>query len=107
MRSRFSTPAVTPPFQLDDKPVREHAAPPCHRVPRPALPAMQKNLMLRPKTRGHGGAPFLDDHGFIDIETPMLWKSTPEGARDYLVPSRVHRWQFFAAAVAAAVQASC
>ncbi len=56
---------------------------------------MQRNLMLRYQVamamRG-----FLDELGFIDIETPMLTKSTPEGARDYLVPSRVHDGQFFA-----------
>ncbi|MGF5961057.1 amino acid--tRNA ligase-related protein, partial [Klebsiella pneumoniae] len=58
-------------------------------------PQMQKNLMLRYKVamaiRNH-----LDAQGFVDIETPMLTKSTPEGARDYLVPSRVHAGEFFA-----------
>jgi aspartyl-tRNA synthetase len=56
---------------------------------------MQHNLMLRYKTT-RAFRRFLDDHGFIDIETPMLTKSTPEGARDYLVPSRVHAGEFFA-----------
>jgi aspartyl-tRNA synthetase len=56
---------------------------------------MQNNLMLRYKT-ARAFRRFLDDNGFIDIETPMLTKSTPEGARDYLVPSRVHPGQFFA-----------
>jgi aspartyl-tRNA synthetase len=56
---------------------------------------MQKNLMLRYKV-AHHVRQFLHDNGFVDIETPMLTKSTPEGARDYLVPSRVHDGQFFA-----------
>jgi aspartyl-tRNA synthetase len=56
---------------------------------------MQNNMMLRYKT-ARAFRRFLDDNGFIDIETPMLTKSTPEGARDYLVPSRVHPGQFFA-----------
>jgi aspartyl-tRNA synthetase len=56
---------------------------------------MQNNLMLRYKTAIQVRN-FLDKQGFIDIETPMLGKSTPEGARDYLVPSRVHDGQFFA-----------
>src|SRR5690625_7216060 len=56
---------------------------------------MQHNLMMRHRvTRAVRN--YLDDLGFIDIETPMLTKSTPEDARDYLVPSRVHAGQFFA-----------
>ena len=58
-------------------------------------PQMQKNLMLRYKV-AMAFRRFLDARGFIDIETPMLTKSTPEGARDYLVPSRVHPGEFFA-----------
>jgi aspartyl-tRNA synthetase len=56
---------------------------------------MQKNLMLRYKVAMEVRK-FLDENGFIDVETPMLTKSTPEGARDYLVPSRVHDGHFFA-----------
>ena len=56
---------------------------------------MQKNLRLRYNVAMECRR-YLDDAGFIDIETPMLTKSTPEGARDYLVPSRVHDGQFFA-----------
>ena len=56
---------------------------------------MQNNLMLRYKVTMEVRK-FLDANGFIDIETPMLTKSTPEGARDYLVPSRVHDGMFFA-----------
>jgi len=56
-------------------------------------PQMQKNLRLRYRV-AMAVRHFLDTQGFIDVETPMLTKSTPEGARDYLVPSRVHRESF-------------
>jgi aspartyl-tRNA synthetase len=86
--------SVTPPFQLDDDNLSETTRL-THRVLDLRRPQMQANLMLRYKVamavRRH-----LDALGFIDIETPMLTKSTPEGARDYLVPSRVNAGQFFA-----------
>jgi len=87
-------PAVTPPFQLDDENLSENVRL-THRVVDLRRPQMQKNLMLRYKT-AMAFRRFLDANGFIDIETPMLTKSTPEGARDYLVPSRVHGGEFFA-----------
>jgi aspartyl-tRNA synthetase len=87
-------PAVTPPFQLDEENLSENVRL-THRVIDLRRPQMQKNLMLRYKV-AMAFRRFLDDKGFIDIETPMLTKSTPEGARDYLVPSRVHPGQFFA-----------
>jgi aspartyl-tRNA synthetase len=86
--------AVTPPFQLDDENLSENVRL-THRVIDLRRPHMQKNMMLRYKT-ARAFRRFLDDRGFIDIETPMLTKSTPEGARDYLVPSRVHAGEFFA-----------
>ncbi|MBP6094982.1 MAG: aspartate--tRNA ligase [Methyloversatilis sp.] len=87
-------PSVTPPFPLDDDNLSETVRL-THRVIDLRRPAMQKNMMLRYKT-AMAFRRFLDEKGFIDIETPMLTKSTPEGARDYLVPSRVHDGQFFA-----------
>ncbi len=87
-------PSVTPPFQLDDENLSETVRLQ-HRVLDLRRPQMQKNMMLRYKT-ARAFRRYLDDAGFIDIETPMLTKSTPEGARDYLVPSRVHSGQFFA-----------
>ncbi len=87
-------PATTPPFQLDDDNLSENVRL-THRVIDLRRPQMQKNMMLRYKT-AMAFRRFLDSQGFIDIETPMLTKSTPEGARDYLVPSRVHPGQFFA-----------
>ncbi|MDD2742806.1 MAG: aspartate--tRNA ligase [Rhodocyclaceae bacterium] len=87
-------PSVTPPFQLDEENLSENVRL-THRVIDLRRPQMQNNMMLRYKT-ARAFRRFLDDNGFIDIETPMLTKSTPEGARDYLVPSRVHDGQFFA-----------
>lgn len=87
-------PSVTPPFQLDDENLSETTRL-MHRVLDLRRPYMQNNLMLRYKVTMEVRK-FLDANGFIDIETPMLTKSTPEGARDYLVPSRVHDGMFFA-----------
>jgi len=86
--------SVTPPFQIDDENLSETVRL-THRVMDLRRPYMQKNLMLRYKVSMEVRK-FLDANGFVDIETPMLTKSTPEGARDYLVPSRVHDGQFFA-----------
>lgn len=86
--------SVTPPFQLDDENLSETTRL-THRVLDLRRPQMQNNLMLRNKVSMEVRK-YLDSHGFIDIETPMLTRSTPEGARDYLVPSRVHAGQFFA-----------
>jgi len=86
--------SVTPPFQLDDDNLSETTRL-THRVLDLRRPYMQNNLMLRYKVSMEVRK-FLDENGFIDIETPMLTKSTPEGARDYLVPSRVHDGHFFA-----------
>ena len=87
-------PSVTPPFQLDDDNLSETTRL-THRVLDLRRPYMQNNLMLRYRVSMETRK-FLDANGFIDIETPMLTKSTPEGARDYLVPSRVNEGQFFA-----------
>lgn len=87
-------PSVTPPFQLDDENLSETTRL-THRVLDLRRPQMQHNLRLRYKVTMEVRK-FLDEHGFIDIETPMLTKSTPEGARDYLVPSRVNAGHFFA-----------
>ena len=87
-------PSVTPPFQLDDDNLSETTRL-THRVLDLRRPQMQNNLRLRYKVAMEVRK-YLDEQGFIDIETPMLTKSTPEGARDYLVPSRVHDGHFFA-----------
>lgn len=86
--------SVTPPFQLDDDNLSETTRL-THRVLDLRRPQMQNNLRLRYKVTMEVRK-FLDANGFIDIETPMLTKSTPEGARDYLVPSRVNAGHFFA-----------
>ena len=86
--------SITPPFQLDEENLSETTRL-THRVLDLRRPQMQHNMKLRYKT-AMAIRQFLDANDFIDIETPMLTKSTPEGARDYLVPSRVHDGQFFA-----------
>ena len=86
--------ARTPPFLMDDDNLSETVRL-THRYLDLRRPQMQHNLRLRYRV-AMAVRQFLDREGFIDIETPMLTKSTPEGARDYLVPSRVHAGQFFA-----------
>ena len=86
--------SLTPPFQLDDDNLSETTRL-THRVIDLRRPQMQANLKLRYKVAMEVRK-FLNAHGFLDIETPMLTKSTPEGARDYLVPSRIYPGQFFA-----------
>ncbi len=87
-------PSLTPPFQLDEENLSETVRL-THRVLDLRREPMQKNLKLRYRV-AMAVRRYLDGQGFIDIETPMLTRSTPEGARDYLVPSRVHPGEFFA-----------
>ena len=87
-------PSLTPPFMMDDDGLSENVRLEYRFLDLRRL-QMQKNLKLRYKV-AMAVRVFLDKHGFIDIETPMLTRSTPEGARDYLVPSRVHAGKFFA-----------
>ncbi len=77
--------SLTPPFQLDDENISETVRL-THRVLDLRRPAMQKNLMLRHRA-SMAARRYLDANGFVDIETPVLYKSTPEGAREFLVPS--------------------
>jgi aspartyl-tRNA synthetase len=86
--------SMTPPFQMDEDNLSENTRL-THRVLDLRRPNMQHNMRLRYRV-AMAVRQYLDKLGFIDIETPMLTKSTPEGARDYLVPSRVHDGLFFA-----------
>ena len=93
-RIEVLNPSLTPPFQIDDDNLSETVRLE-YRFLDLRRPAMQRNLRLRYRV-AMAVRRYLDAEGFIDIETPMLTKSTPEGARDYLVPSRVHPGEFFA-----------
>jgi len=84
----------TPPFQLDDEGVHEDNRLK-YRYIDLRRDEMQQRMRLRSQVSGFIRR-FMEDNGFWDIETPMLTKATPEGARDYLVPSRTHQGEFFA-----------
>jgi aspartyl-tRNA synthetase len=87
--------ADTPPFQLDEHAKVGEEVRLKHRYMDLRRPEMLGNLMLRSRVTTFVRN-FLSDNGFVDTETPILTRATPEGARDYLVPSRVHKGEFFA-----------
>jgi len=87
-------PSLTPPFMMDDDQISENIRLE-YRFLDLRRPQMQKNLQLRHRA-AMSAREYLDKLGFIDIETPMLYKSTPEGAREFLVPSRIHDGHFYA-----------
>ena len=86
--------SITPPFQIDEDNLAEETRL-AHRVLDLRREPMQRNLRLRHRA-AMATRRFLDAHGFVDIETPVLYKSTPEGAREFLVPSRLHDGHFYA-----------
>jgi len=86
--------AVTPPFQLDDENISETVRLE-NRILDLRREPMQRNLRMRHRAAASARR-YLDDNGFVDIETPFLYKSTPEGAREFLVPSRLHDGHFYA-----------
>ena len=87
-------PAVTPPFMVDDETLSEEVRLRYRYLDLRREP-MQKALRMRHRA-AKAVRDYLDDNGFIDVETPVLYKSTPEGAREFLVPSRIHDGQFYA-----------
>ena len=92
---RILNTAKTPPFMIDDFGEVAENIRLKHRYLDLRRPAIQNNLMLRHRV-ARTVRTYLDAQGFLEIETPVLTKSTPEGARDYLVPSRVNPGTFYA-----------
>ena len=92
---RILSKAETTPFEIDDNKEVGDQIRLKYRYLDLRRPSMQRNLMLRHRVT-QVARNYFDEHGFLEIETPMLTKSTPEGARDYLVPSRVHPGKFYA-----------
>lgn len=92
---RILSEAQTPPFPIEENSKTKEELRLKYRYLDLRRPDLQRNLMLRSKVATITRQ-FLSDEGFLEIETPMLCKSTPEGARDYLVPSRVHPGNFYA-----------
>lgn len=87
--------AATPPFQLDEHGKVGEEVRLKHRYIDLRRPDMIEKLRLRSRI-SHNVRAYLENQGFLDIETPVLTRATPEGARDYLVPSRTHAGSFFA-----------
>ena len=92
---RILNPAQTPIFQIEDNIEVSESIRLKYRHLDLRRPTLQKNIILRHKIAAASRG-FLDENGFLEIETPFLTRSTPEGARDYLVPSRVNPGQFYA-----------
>jgi len=92
---RILSESETPPFQIEENSQTKDEVRLKYRYLDLRRPDIQKNLMLRSKV-AYLMRDFMMKEGFLEIETPMLCKSTPEGARDYLVPSRVHQGHFYA-----------
>lgn len=92
---RILSEAETPPFPIEEESKTKEELRLKHRYLDLRRPDLQRNLIMRSKVATLTRQ-FLADEGFLEIETPMLTKSTPEGARDYLVPSRVHPGNFYA-----------
>lgn len=92
---RILAKAETTPFEIDDSKEIGDQIRLKYRYLDLRRPSMQRNLMLRHRVT-QVARNYFDENGFLEIETPMLTKSTPEGARDYLVPSRVHPGKFYA-----------
>ena len=92
---RILSAAKTPPFPIEENSQTKEELRLKYRFLDLRRPNIQKNLMMRSKVTGIIRS-FLQEEGFLEIETPILHKSTPEGARDYLVPSRIHPGSFYA-----------
>jgi aspartyl-tRNA synthetase len=92
---RVLNPSATPPFPIEDQVTADESIRLRHRYLDLRRPSMAKNLVFRSRVVSFMRS-FLTERGFLEVETPFLTKSTPEGARDYLVPSRVNLGQFYA-----------